>query len=240
MWGQARSIFRKLYYALAPAGPWLYSHCGDDLREKIDKTTQFVGSPKVKATVTASAVFMALYLYAGFLIFRLDGWYALIWPYAASFFLRASLFSLAAILGVALYIYRLKLNALLQSGDKVRELEEQLELQRVHSRTLDKRNQDEIHELYTHLEAAKAATRRALEEKKQAESRAADAEAKARGAHNPGPAGKDEKFSEARRAFARLYHPDNVKGGGLDKIIRAEIFKEYWSELEKIEKGGKK
>ena len=27
--------------------------------------------------------------------------------------------------------------------------------------------------------------------------------------------------------FARLYHPDNAKAGGIERMIRAEIFKEF-------------
>jgi hypothetical protein len=50
----------------------------------------------------------------------------------------------------------------------------------VHTRTLDKSAQDEIHELYVHLEAAKAEAWRATEEKKQGEARVAAAEVKAK------------------------------------------------------------
>jgi hypothetical protein len=69
-----------------------------------------------------------------------------------------------------------------------------------------------------------------------AEARAAAAEAKVRGGAQTGKTTNgDAKFMETKRAFARLYHPDNLKTDGLDKIIRAETFKEYWGQLEKIQ-----
>lgn len=46
----------------------------------------------------------------------------------------------------------------------------------------------------------------------------------------------DTKFKAAKVAFARLYHPDNIRVDGIDKIVRTEIFKEFWRELEAIEK----
>jgi hypothetical protein len=46
----------------------------------------------------------------------------------------------------------------------------------------------------------------------------------------------DLKFKQARTAFARLYHPDRMRGDGDEKRIRAELFKEFWEELERIER----
>ena len=57
------------------------------------------------------------------------------------------------------------------------------------------------------------------------------------GVAQSGASDGDGKFRAAKRAFARLYHPDNVNTEGFDKVIRVEIFKEYWRELEAIEKG---
>jgi hypothetical protein len=52
------------------------------------------------------------------------------------------------------------------------------------------------------------------------------------------PPGSDEKFTEARRVFARLYHPENVKEkpgmSDAEKAARAAVYKEYWVELERI------
>jgi outer membrane murein-binding lipoprotein Lpp len=45
------------------------------------------------------------------------------------------------------------------------------------------------------------------------------------------------KFRSAKLAFARLYHPDRGGSSELDRLIRAQVFKEFWTELERIEKG---
>lgn len=46
----------------------------------------------------------------------------------------------------------------------------------------------------------------------------------------------DLKFKQARTAFARMYHPDGVRGDPDEKRIRAELFKEFWEELERIDR----
>jgi hypothetical protein len=44
------------------------------------------------------------------------------------------------------------------------------------------------------------------------------------------------RYNALRRALAKLFHPDNVTGSAIEKAIRQEIFKEIWSEIERIEK----
>jgi hypothetical protein len=46
----------------------------------------------------------------------------------------------------------------------------------------------------------------------------------------------DMKFKQARTAFARLYHPDRHHGDANEKKLRAELFKEFWEELERIDR----
>lgn len=46
----------------------------------------------------------------------------------------------------------------------------------------------------------------------------------------------DMKFKQARTAFARLYHPDRHHGDADEKKLRAELFKEFWDELERIDR----
>jgi len=46
----------------------------------------------------------------------------------------------------------------------------------------------------------------------------------------------DLKFKQARTAFARLYHPDRHHGDADEKRLRAELFKEVWEELERIDR----
>lgn len=58
------------------------------------------------------------------------------------------------------------------------------------------------------------------------------------GADATGAGGRNVPFREAKAAFARLCHPDQAGGDTRERDIRAEIFKEYWEELERIERGG--
>jgi hypothetical protein len=51
-----------------------------------------------------------------------------------------------------------------------------------------------------------------------------------------GRSGQDMKFRQAKNAFARLYHPDQVTGDDREKRIRIDIFKEFWDELERIDR----
>ncbi len=51
----------------------------------------------------------------------------------------------------------------------------------------------------------------------------------------PDPA-DSSRFRAAKLAFARMYHPDRGSGSELDRLIRSQVFKEFWAELERIEK----
>jgi len=57
------------------------------------------------------------------------------------------------------------------------------------------------------------------------------------GQERPERDGSDAKFRRAKSAFARLYHPDRLTGEGPETIIRTEVFKEFWDELQRIEAG---
>ncbi len=48
--------------------------------------------------------------------------------------------------------------------------------------------------------------------------------------------GHDAKFRQAKNAFARLYHPDQVTGDDREKRLRTDLFKEFWDELERIDR----
>jgi hypothetical protein len=50
-----------------------------------------------------------------------------------------------------------------------------------------------------------------------------------------GPA--DAKFAAAKREFAKMYHPNNNRFSGLEKLVRAELFREFWVVLERIDAG---
>ncbi len=45
---------------------------------------------------------------------------------------------------------------------------------------------------------------------------------------------EDRRFRRAKAAFARLYHPDLARDER-ERARRAEMFKEFWAELERIE-----
>ena len=51
----------------------------------------------------------------------------------------------------------------------------------------------------------------------------------------PAVRGSDEKFSRAKSAFARRYHPDRLFGDSEETRVRTEVFKEFWEELQRIE-----
>ena len=45
-------------------------------------------------------------------------------------------------------------------------------------------------------------------------------------------------FSAVKRAFARLYHPDQRRDSAFETAVRAEVFNEFWPEIERIERQG--
>jgi len=48
--------------------------------------------------------------------------------------------------------------------------------------------------------------------------------------------GDDAKFRRAKAVFARLFHPDSILDDATEREIRTEIFKQYWDELERIDR----
>ncbi len=50
-----------------------------------------------------------------------------------------------------------------------------------------------------------------------------------------GPASANQKIKRVKVAFAKLCHPNNIRAAGYEASIRAEIFKEFWEQLERIE-----
>lgn len=51
--------------------------------------------------------------------------------------------------------------------------------------------------------------------------------------HAPSP---DWKFREVKAAFARLYHPDRTTQAGIERLVREQVFKEFWLEIERIDR----
>lgn len=46
----------------------------------------------------------------------------------------------------------------------------------------------------------------------------------------------DDRFHQAKLAFARAFHPDRLPEGAADSAIRAAVFKEFWDVLRRIER----
>jgi hypothetical protein len=47
----------------------------------------------------------------------------------------------------------------------------------------------------------------------------------------------DRRFDDAKRAFAMMFHPDRQSMPPGERQIRQDVFKAFWAELRRIEKG---
>jgi hypothetical protein len=45
----------------------------------------------------------------------------------------------------------------------------------------------------------------------------------------------DTRYAALKRFLAKRFHPDYAPGGGIEKIVRNEIFKEIWHEIERLD-----
>jgi hypothetical protein len=45
----------------------------------------------------------------------------------------------------------------------------------------------------------------------------------------------DLKYAALKRYLAKQFHPDHAPGRGLEKVVRNEIFKEIWGEVERLQ-----
>jgi hypothetical protein len=48
----------------------------------------------------------------------------------------------------------------------------------------------------------------------------------------------DVRYASLKRFLAKRFHPDYAPGQGIEKILRNEIFKEIWSEVERLDLAG--
>ena len=48
----------------------------------------------------------------------------------------------------------------------------------------------------------------------------------------------DLRYAALKRYLAKQFHPDFAPGNGIEKVIRIEIFKEIWSEVERLDRQG--
>jgi hypothetical protein len=47
----------------------------------------------------------------------------------------------------------------------------------------------------------------------------------------------DDLFQQAKREFARRFHPDRLPHGTRDRALRIALFRDYWEVLRRIERG---
>ena len=47
----------------------------------------------------------------------------------------------------------------------------------------------------------------------------------------------DLRYASLKRYLAKQFHPDYAPGRGIEKIVRNELFKEIWSEIERLDQG---
>jgi hypothetical protein len=45
----------------------------------------------------------------------------------------------------------------------------------------------------------------------------------------------DVRYASLKRYLAKQFHPDYAPGRGIEKIVRNELFKEIWSEIERLD-----
>jgi hypothetical protein len=45
------------------------------------------------------------------------------------------------------------------------------------------------------------------------------------------------RYTSLKRYLAKRFHPDYAPGQGIEKIVRHEIFKEIWSEVDRLDRG---
>jgi hypothetical protein len=50
----------------------------------------------------------------------------------------------------------------------------------------------------------------------------------------PGQNVSDVRYGALRRYLAKQFHPDHAPGYGIEKVVRNEIFKEIWGEIERL------
>jgi len=47
----------------------------------------------------------------------------------------------------------------------------------------------------------------------------------------------DIRYASLKRYLAKQFHPDYAPGQGIEKVVRNEIFKEIWNEIERLDEG---
>jgi hypothetical protein len=45
----------------------------------------------------------------------------------------------------------------------------------------------------------------------------------------------DVRYASLKRYLAKRFHPDFAPGEGIEKVVRNEIFKEVWNEIDRLD-----
>jgi hypothetical protein len=48
---------------------------------------------------------------------------------------------------------------------------------------------------------------------------------------------REVRYASLKRYLAKRFHPDYAPGQGIEKIVRNEIFKEIWNEIDRLDQG---
>jgi len=97
----------------------------------------------------------------------------------------------------------------------------------------------EIDELRARLVRAEERARRAEERAAMLKIEVERLRSASAAAAAPGSSGTGgDRFTAVKRAFARLYHPDQRVTSRLEAAVRAEVYNEFWPEIEAIERQG--
>jgi hypothetical protein len=99
---------------------------------------------------------------------------------------------------------------------------------------------DDLHQWdFIHNQKLRALLHTIDEQRDKWKRRALAAEAKLVEAENIGnnggsPSVSDLRYAALKRFLAKQFHPDHAPGHGIEKIVRSEIFKEIWSEIDRL------
>jgi hypothetical protein len=98
---------------------------------------------------------------------------------------------------------------------------------------------DDLHQWdFVYVQKLCASLRKTYEEGESWKRRALMAEMKvveAAASPRSGQVVRDLKYATLKRWLAKHFHPDCAPGNGFEKVVRNEIFKEIWSEIERLD-----
>ncbi len=95
--------------------------------------------------------------------------------------------------------------------------------------------QQRIEELEAQVERLRASGRTIIAQREEWKGRALSAEAKLVQADGKEMDDDPGRYAALKRYLAKQFHPDNTHGSGIEKIVRGEIFKEVWKEIDRLD-----